>query len=70
MSLNTELDLERMDLEIKIERLLGKLGASDLSDLDKRELGERLAALRQELNALEDLQRRYNQRLAEAASEP
>ena len=76
MSLNTDLAIERADLEIAIEELLTELGVSDLEDfgghmsslpLAELELVRRVEALQCRLEELDDLQRRYNRHLGEIA---
>jgi hypothetical protein len=74
MGLNTDLSIERADLEIEIERLLEELGLWDLEDfagdlaslsLDEWERIERVRTLQCRLAELEELQRRYNRHLGE-----
>jgi hypothetical protein len=74
MGLNTDLSIERADLEIEIEELLEALGVWDLEDfagdteslsLGERAMIERVKALQCRLGELEDLQRNYNRRLGE-----
>lgn len=74
MGLNTDLAIERADLEMEIEELLAELGVWDLEDFGgdtaslsqvELELVERVRDRQRRLDALEDMQRRYNRHLGE-----